>query len=165
MRNFNFKLIFSFLLLIFSLNSFAQNNSSNYQAINIEVQFIRTGVDGTILFKVFSYGKNFNKVLENSKADAIKAVLFKGIPGSDLQRPLVTDSQLSNSQITFFDDFFKTKKYLQYVSISSDGSIDGEDRVKVGRQYKIGVVVSVQKANLRKLLEDSGIVKALDSGF
>lgn len=165
MKKNKYRYILTLLFLMLTLITYAQKKTTDYMSYNIEVQFVRTGLDGTILFKVFSYGKNFNKVLENAKADAVKAVLFKGIPGSDLQKPMVTDYQLSNTQNEFFDDFFDSKKYLQYVSISSDGSIDGEDRIKVGRQYKIGMVVSVQKASLRKMLEDAGIIRALDSGF
>ncbi|HEY9124892.1 MAG TPA: hypothetical protein VIO15_11175, partial [Bacteroidales bacterium] len=55
--------------------------------------------------------------------------------------------------------------YMRYVAESSDGSIGAEDRLKVGKEYKIGIVVSVQKDLLRKDLEKAGIIRALDSGF
>jgi hypothetical protein len=133
---------------------------------NYEVQFIRTGVEGTILFKIFSYGKNYDKALENAKPDAVKAVIFKGIPGSDLMRPMVKEYEISTSQRDFFEDFFSSGYYLNFVSISGDGSVDPRDVLKIKRrQYKVGVVVSVQKNNLRKYLEEVDIVKALDSGF
>ncbi len=54
---------------------------------------------------------------------------------------------------------------MKYVSLSNDGSIDTDDRLKVGKEYKIGVVVSVMKDQLRKDLEKAGIIKALDAGF
>ena len=66
----------------------------------------------------------------------------------------------------FFTEFFKEGgKYLNYVAISNDGSISDEDRLKVGKKLKIGVILSVQKANLRRELEAAGIVKKLNSGF
>jgi GTP-sensing pleiotropic transcriptional regulator CodY len=37
--------------------------------------------------------------------------------------------------------------------------------MKVGKQYKIGVLVSVNVALLRKDLEDAGIIKSLNAGF
>jgi hypothetical protein len=37
--------------------------------------------------------------------------------------------------------------------------------VKNGKLLKIGIVVSVQKDNLRKQLEDDKIIKSLSSGF
>jgi len=155
-------------LAIFSIffgNANAQNTSKDFAAMNYEVQFIRTGVEGTILFKIFSYGKNEDQAIENSKSDALKAVMFKGIPGSDMREPMIKDVSVLETRKDFFETFFNTKQYLQYVSISSDGSIDGEDRLKVGKRYKIGVIVSVQKNTLRKLLETSGIIKPLNAGF
>ena len=63
------------------------------------------------------------------------------------------------------DSFYDGGKYMKFVSVSGDGSIAAEDRLKVGKEYKIGVVISVSKDNLRKDLEDAGIVKGLSSGF
>lgn len=156
---------FLIFLLVLNFNLSAQNTSSDFASMNYEVQFIRTGVDGTILFKIFSYGKNEDQSIQNAKSDALKAVMFKGIPGSDLVSPMVRDLSALETHKDFFQTFFQTQQYLQYVSISGDGSIDGEDRIRVGKKYKIGVVVSVQKANLRKLLESAGIIKALNAGF
>jgi len=156
--------VFIFLILL-NFNLVAQSTASDFSSMNYEVQFIATGVDGTILFKIFSYGKNEDQAIQNAKSDALKAVMFKGIPGSDLVSPMVRDLSAIETHKDFFQTFFKTEQYLQYVSISGDGTIDGEDRLKVGKRYKIGVVVSVQKANLRKFLETAGIIKALNAGF
>lgn len=131
-----------------------------------EVSFVRTGVEGTTLFKVYSYGKNENKCLENAKRNAIKAVLFNGIPGSDIQRPLVSDPQAVEVHKEYFNAFFKEEgKYLQFVALSTDGSINANDRLKVGKMLKIGFVVSVQKASLRRELEQAGVIRSLSSGF
>ena len=54
---------------------------------------------------------------------------------------------------------------MKYVSESGDGNVDAGDRVKVGKEYKIGVLVSVSKDALRKDLEAAGIIKGLSSGF
>ena len=40
-----------------------------------------------------------------------------------------------------------------------------QEVVKVGKTYKIGLVVSVSKDALRKALEKAGVVKALGAGF
>jgi len=131
-----------------------------------EVKFLRTAVEGTILFKVYSYGKNEDACIENAKRNAIKAVLFTGIPGSDLQKPLVADAGAIESHKDYFTAFFKKGgKYLQYVALSTDGSIDSDDRLRVGKLTKIGVAVLVQKAALRKEMEDAGVIKSLGSGF
>jgi len=82
-----------------------------------------------------------------------------------LKDPLITDLSVLETQKAFFNTFFETNQYQQYIAISGDGSIDGEDIFKVGKKYKVGVVVSVQKDNLRTLLEKAGIIKRLDSIF
>ena len=71
---------------------------------NYEVQFIKTGLEGTELFKVFTYCKKEKDCFEYAKIDALKAILFKGIPGSGLQRPLVADPGAEDK----FRDYFKT---------------------------------------------------------
>jgi hypothetical protein len=44
--------------------------------------------------------------------------------------------------------------------------MDGSAEVrKVGKEYKVGVVVTVNKDMLRKHLEEAGIVRGLGSGF
>lgn len=131
-----------------------------------EVQFIRTGTEGTELFKVFAYGGNEKECIETAKKNAVKALIFKGIPGSGNPRPLVNEVGAEEKYRDYFNEFFKDGgKYLNYVALSNDGSIDDKDRFRVGNRLKIGVVVSVQKFNLRKELEAANIIKKLDAGF
>jgi hypothetical protein len=118
------------------------------------------------LFKVFSYGRNERECIEAAKVNAIKAVLFKGIPGSGLQRPMITEAGAEEKYKAYFNQFFSSGgRYLNFVALSSDGSIDSRDRMKVGGLVKIGFIVSVQKDNLRKELQDDKIIKSLSSGF
>lgn len=155
--------LFLIVVLFTNATTIAQSDPANY---NYEVQFIRTGLEGTELFKVYSYCKKEKDCFEYAKMDAVKAIIFKGIPGSGMQRPMVTEVGAEDKYRDYFKEFFKEGgKYLNYVSISNDGSISDEDRMKVGKKLKIGVFVSVQKANLRKELEAAGIAKKLDAGF
>jgi len=159
---FVFVLLLSFCLLQVA-NAQKGRDPGTY---NYEVQFLKTGLEGTELFKVFTYCKKENDCFEYAKIDALKAILFKGIPGSGLQRPLVSDPGAEDKFRDYFKSFFSEGgKYLNFVAISNDGSIEDDDRLKVGKQLKIGVVVSVQKANLRRELEAVGIVKKLSDGF
>jgi len=54
---------------------------------------------------------------------------------------------------------------MKFVSTSNDGAVAAGDRMKVGKEYKVGVVLSVNVAALRKDLEAAGIIKALGAGF
>lgn len=155
-------IIFIFLIFIFETN--AQKTNHDYSNLNFEVEFIRTGNEGTTLFKVISFGRNTEQAINNAKADAIKAVLFKGIPNSDLSKPLVSYPEMINNA-HYFSDFFEKEKYLDFIHLLNNGEIAGEDRIKVRGKYKIGLIVSVQKSKLRALLETERIIKSLNSGF
>jgi len=167
-----FLLMFVFVLFSCSPHKAVQapvepvNNYTPTSVYDYEVQFIRTGLEGTELFKVFAYGMNEAECIDRAKLNAVKAILFKGIPGSGTAKPMITESGAEDKYRSYFDNFFSMGgKYLNFVSISTDGSISDKDRFRVGNRLKIGVVVSVQKTNLRQELEAAGIIKKLDSGF
>ena len=66
----------------------------------------------------------------------------------------------------FFDDFFADGgKYMKFVQVTGDGSVAAEDRLKVGKEYKIGVVLSINVEGLRNDLQATGMIKSLSSGF
>jgi hypothetical protein len=153
------------ILTLFSYNSFAQKTINNIYTSNYQVEFLRTGIDGTTLFKIYSYGKNTNQAIENAKADAIKAILFKGIPGSDVAYPLISPQSIIEKHSPFLGSFFESKKYLDFITIANDGSISGEDRIKVGNKYKIGLIVSINKNRLREYLQNEKIIDKLSQGF
>ena len=54
---------------------------------------------------------------------------------------------------------------MKFVSATNDGAVAPEDRVKIGKEYKIGITVSVMYDQLRKELENAGMIKGLSSGF
>lgn len=136
-----------------------------------EVQCVGVGNEGTKLIKVFSYSKKPDVAIEQAKKNAIHAMIFQGYNGNSesgcpTQKPLTSDPTLEQQKADFFDAFFADKgKYMKFVSVSGDGSIAPEDRMKVGKEYKIGVVVSVMYDLLRKDLEAAGIIRGLSSGF
>jgi len=45
------------------------------------------------------------------------------------------------------------------------GEIGPGDLVKVGNEYKVGFITSVNVADLRRYLEKNNIIKKLDDGF
>ncbi len=139
------------------------------QAWRYELEAVQTGVQGTYLIKVWSFSKKPAVAAEQSKKNAVHGVIFKGFAGKQGvtgQKALVTDPTIEQTKEQFFKEFFATGgDYMRYVNNSSDGSIGAGDRFKVGKEYKIGVVLSVNVAQLRKYLESKGVVKALNSMF
>ncbi len=136
-----------------------------------EVQCVGVGNDGTKLIKVFSYSKKADVAIEQAKKNAIHAVIFQGYNGNSAtgcptQKPLANSPALEQEKAEYFDSFFADGgKYAKFVSVSGDGAVAAEDRMKVGKEYKVGVVVSVMYDLLRKDLEAAGIIRGLSSGF
>ena len=108
--------------------------------------------------------KNAKMPLEVAKRNAVHAVIFKGVPagnGAASQPPLKTDAVTASDSV-FFGNFFQGE-YQDYINSVASGSLR---ILKLrAREYKIGYVVSVAKDNLRKYLEDQGVIKGLSSGF
>lgn len=144
----------------------ANQDTENFR---YEIQCVTVGAEGTYLIKVFTYSKNPNVAIEQAKKNAVHGVIFKGFSGAGAgctQKPLTPNPALEQEKETFFKDFFANGgKYLKFVNVAGDGSIAPEDRLKVGKEYKTGVIVSVLKDALRKDLEAAGIIRSLNSGF
>ena len=141
--------------------------ASQQQVFGYEMTCLGVGTEGSNLLKVYSYGKTYDKSVEQAKHDAVHGILFKGIVGSNgcANQPAMVKPQEQAANQAFFDEFFKKGEYLRFVNISNDGSVSGADRLKVGNMYKIGVTVSVQKDALRKYLEQAGVIKPLGVGI
>jgi hypothetical protein len=144
-----------------------QKKAAGYLIGNYEVECMGTGMDGTQLIKVWGFGKNPEDAIYQARKNAVHAVIFKGIitgkPGC-MQRPLVTKPGADVQHADFFNNFFSDGgSYLRFVSQAGDGSVE---RIKIDKKtYKIGVVVSVMHAQLRRELETAGIIPKLGQGF
>lgn len=135
-----------------------------------EVEQTSVANQGTCILKVWSYSKDPRVATEQSKKNAVHAVIFKGVPDRERMkgfRPLVTDLQKVDQMQTFFNDFFaQGGDYMRYVSNTTTGMIDAGDVVKISKnEYKVGVTVTVLYDELRRRLEAEGAVKKLSSGF
>ncbi|WP_417199394.1 hypothetical protein [Bizionia sp.] len=171
-----FKHYFLFACMIgFSLNANAQwkknkaNKDSEIFRYDLECQGIAK--KGAKLVKVSSYSKNPKHAISRGMKNAVHGIIFKGYTGGNQGctsfSPLVPDVDVASQHEAFFDAFFADGgDYLKYVSQATDGNIAPGDRLKISRrEYKIGIVVTVQLDQLRKRLEKEGIVRSLASGF
>ena len=163
------------LLLLVGVGANAQwkknkaNEDSKIWRYDVECQGI--GKQGSKLVKVWSYSKNPKHAISRAMKNAVHGIVFKGYSGGGQgctqSKPLVSSSSIAEQHANFFDAFFLDGgEYMKYVSAATDGSIAPGDRLKVSRrEYKIGVVVNVLHDQLRKRLEEEGIVRGLSSGF
>ena len=163
-------LLLALSLLFITLGAWAekqQKANSETDKFRYDIEYARPAGDGMCLVKVWSYSKKSRIAAEQCRKNAVHGIIFKGYTTSDgtgaSQRPLVKDLNAINEHADFFEPFFADDgNYRQYVSEVTDGSMEVR---KVGKQYKVGVVVTVSKDLLRKHLESAGIIKGLTSGF
>ena len=130
-----------------------------------EIECGGNAIQGTYLVKVWTYSKSKNVAENQCRKNAVHGVIFKGYGGGQgcvSQRPMANTPGVE----TQFEDYFKSffadgGEFQKYASIMAGTT----ETVKVGKEYKVGVVVSVRKDDLRKALEAAGVIRGLSSGF
>lgn len=157
-----YMLFVALTLLCFNVNADNKKANEDTETFRYEIEGAGTGNAGTYLIKVWSYSKKPTVAIEQAKKNAVHGVIFRGFEGAQSQKPLVRNPNAEQENAEFFKEFFaEGGKYLKFVSVINNGAIAPEDRMKIGKEYKIGVIVSVNKDLLRKDLEAAGIVKGL----
>jgi hypothetical protein len=135
---------------------------------NYELSCLSVGLEGTKHIKVWGYGKKVDNAIYDAKRTAVAAVIFRGIPAGDGVAP--TPSLLPidgyGQNMDFFDEFFKDGgMYLSFINVTTDGTPGGADNIRMSHGYKVAVSARINFNELRKYLQDKGIVKRLDAGF
>ncbi len=165
-----FLLFISFLIILPGVyGQRRKKEDANTRNWRYEIEGVQTGVQGTYLIKVWTYSGRPDLAIEQAKKNAVHGIIFRGFAGSGRvpgKKPLAQSPNLEEEKSDFFSLFFgEGGKYMKYISLTNDGAVAAQDRMKVGKEYKIGVIVSVNVDGLRKDLEDAGIIKSLGGGF
>lgn len=153
--------IFLFLICFPLLVIGAKDKDQNTYRYEME------GVDETaynssqIAVKVWSYGKIEKITRETCMRNAVHGVIFKGVPASTSngliqgRRAIVPDGYEAHKE--YFDRFFESGDYLQYVELINNGDIRAGDRIKLSnKEYKIGMIclINIEALNAR-LVKDN----------
>lgn len=117
---------------------------------------------GTVTFKIWSYSKKEAVAISQAPKNAVHALLFKGY-GS--YAPMVSPAQ-AEQHADFFKEFFKEGGgYRRFVQTANNGAPMPGDIIKVGKEWKVGVVVVISNTELRKYLEQQGVIAKLGGMF
>ena len=130
-----------------------------------EIECAGNAIQGTYLVKVWTYSKKAAVAENQCRKNAVHGVIFKGYGGGQgcvSQRPLANTPGIENQYKEYFNSFFSEGGEFQKYASIMEGTIE---TVKVGKEYKVGCVVSVRKDDLRKALEAAGVIRGLSSGF
>ncbi len=135
-----------------------------------EITPVSVGAKGSVVVAVWSDSANPVVAGEQAKKNAVHGLIFKGMPANGAvpgKRPLVPastgDEQQQRKEAEYFDRFFEDGgAYMRFVTLTSEEQqVTKIDR----RKYRVGVVVVVSYDELRRELENRGIVRKLDAGF
>lgn len=107
---------------------------------------------------VIGYGSKKEDALENAKKTAMDIVLFRGIPNSNLNSPLIgiNESEIKAKNKKYFDVFYGQKRFLSFITYSVT-----KIPVQKLENNKKGVAanVKINIMSLRKDLEENGIIR------
>ena len=164
-------IIITSLLLSFSLMVNAQKKA--VEGYNYELSLSKENVAATAGFKVFkiwSYGKKKDLLTKDvCMRNAIHAVLFKGLAASDVGTqgtfPALCPEGYDAHQ-EYFDGFFESGDYMQFVQLTSKGAQQAGDVIKTAnKEWKVGLLVQINVNALRKRLEKDGVMQGARSIF
>lgn len=147
------------VVVISAITAFA-DNLPEYQ-----LQGAGTGNQGTYLVTVSVLGKKKSINDDVLARCAVHGVLFKGFVEPSMRKtvkPLAGSASKEGEHADYFETFFESEgpatNYVTFVNSS-------RNVVKSGKQYKVSATVSVSKDQLRKDLEDAGVIRGLNSAF
>lgn len=163
------KLLLIALIVGISFSVDAKKKEDNWRQ-NIQLEGVSISRSNAVV-KVSIVDKKKDKVTEDIVGKcAVYGILFKGYViksttnagyGDSSQPALVGGLAAEQQHIDFFNPFFENGDYAKYVQLINDSR-----RVtKVGKEYKVSTTVSVNIEQLRKDLEQAGILRKLNSGW
>lgn len=164
MKRITFLIAFAMMTAL-SLNAKSYKFDMNH---SYEVKIVRVAQQGTKFLKAWGVAGSADKAITQAMQDAVAACIFTGVEGNDIagKIPALTSGKGAYEEHkAFFDTFFKKGEFLNYVKNANTGYPTGENNISTSGGRKVGVFVVVMYDNLRKRLEDEGIVRKLNSYF
>lgn len=159
-----------FLSLFIAVTANAKDEEENTYRYELENVTDGTMPEGRLLVKVWNYGKKEKITRQLCMRNAVHGVIFKGIAGgkaSSLNKghaALCPDGYSAHTD--YFNNFFESGDYMQFVELTNNGNIQPGDRIKISsKEYKIGMLCIINFNALRDRLQKDGISKGLNSLF
>jgi hypothetical protein len=140
------------LLILASLSS-CKSAPSSYSA---EVSFISKEEQGTITVRSYGFGKNEKESIKDAHKNAFSILLFKGLPGTELNVPLISNEyEAKNAHKSYFDNLLENGGLFRYLMTNNSESAP----VKVKGGYTTSLVLKINYNSLRKDLEQNGVIR------
>ena len=130
--------------------------SPKMQPYSGEVNFLYKEAQGTIAVKSTGYGKSQSDAVIDAQKNAFKVLLFKGLPGTELNVPLIeNENDAISKHAAYFKKFFDEGNYKTFMMSSTESS----NLIKMKGTKKITVDVKINYNSLRKDLEQNQLIR------
>jgi hypothetical protein len=141
-------------------------NSFTYNKRTYQTQCVTLESDGYVTIKIWDTKKGSKYKPEQSRKDALHAILYSGIAGGigcATQPPILNKTEEQENFKSIEKSFFANKgKWSMFTrSSATETTLPANLGVKNWKVYQ----VSISKNELRKFLEDQKIIKSLNNGF
>lgn len=159
----HFTLLLVAMLLIFPVfvNAATKNETPvpEYEIAGTD----QTATQGTYIVKVTVLSKKSNIDTDLLSRAAVHGVLFRGISGNrNHQKPLAGSAATEAQHAEYFKNFFAPDGAARNYTQEIPGS---RQVIKSGKQYRVTSTMVVQKDQLRRDLEQAGVIGGLNSAF
>ncbi len=130
--------------------------SPKIQGYSGEVNFLYKEAQGTIGVKSTGYGKNRMGAVMDAQKNAFNIILFKGLPGTELNVPLIENEHEAKSKnADYFNRFYEDGNYKSFMMSSTESS----NLIKLKGIKKISVDIKINYNSLRKDLEQNKVIR------
>jgi hypothetical protein len=147
------KNILLFVLGLFLIAGCSKKIQPNY---NAEVSFESKDTDGTITVRCYGYGGKDQEAIEDAQKNALSVILFKGLPGSEVNVPLVDNEYNSkNSNPAYYKNLFEngySKTFIMSTDVVSP-------LAKYNNTKRLIVNLKININSLRRDLEINKVIR------
>ena len=121
-----------------------------------EVNLINTA-EGTITLRSIGYGKTEKDAFVHAEKQAFEIILFRGIPRSQVENPLIeNEGEARSKHAAYLDNFFTEQMYKTFIMSSYTTTAFGKDKLHGGR---IALDIKINLFSLRKELEKNNLIR------
>lgn len=164
------RIILLFLMMFVGLQSFAKKYPWKGLDHEVQIELVKQTSNSSQLVKVYGIGGSVDKAMDQALQDAVVAAIFYGYskpkPSFESHPSLcknmgTTPVEFYTANQAYFDEFFKSGRFLEFVQNVNTGYPSGENNLPVKGGRKVCLNVKIEHDALRVALEQEGIIRAL----
>ncbi len=143
------------LLLFCIFFSIIANAQKQKVSTTAEVSYLGKSEKGTIYISSCGYNKKDKKTYLQAVRNAFETLIFRGIPGSEVNVPFVENEyEVKEKNKKYFDDLIDGGRYKSFITYISESEPTKEFKSK-----KVCLQMKINQVALRKDLEQNQVIR------